>query len=127
MHLGGPGLIIDGQLLIGTNNAGNYKLAINGALRADEIFCKSEGADFVFKENYQLPSLDEVESYIKANRRLPEIPSAVEMQANGVSLGEMQTKLLQKIEELTLYMIELKKENGTLAHRVTELQERLHR
>ncbi|MGH7453858.1 MAG: TMF family protein, partial [bacterium] len=67
-------------------------------------------------------SLEEVEQYIKTNKHLPGIPSEKEVAENGVSLGEMQAKLLQKIEELTLYMIELKKENDLLQKRVSSLE-----
>ena len=69
------------------------------------------GADFVFEEGYEIPKLDDVDKYIKKNKHLPDIPSAKQMQKNGLELGKMQIKLLQKIEELTLYVIELKKEN----------------
>lgn len=67
---------------------------------------ESNGADFVFEEDYRLPPLPEVDAFIKMNKHLPEIPSAVESKNEGVNLGEMQTKLLQKIEELTLYLIQ---------------------
>ena len=65
--------------------------------------------DFVFDKNYQLPTLQEVEEHINKYKHLPDIPSETEVKENGVSLGEMQAKLLQKIEELTLYTIELNK------------------
>lgn len=87
----------------------NYKLNVTGNIRADEIVVNTEGADFVFEDNYNLKSLNEVETFIKQNKHLPEIPTATEVEENGVSLGEMQTKLLQKIEELTLYIIEQEK------------------
>ncbi|OGU38943.1 MAG: hypothetical protein A2X61_04475 [Ignavibacteria bacterium GWB2_35_12] len=64
----------------------------------------------ISKDEYQLSTLDELENYIKQNKHLPDIPSATEVEANGIQLGEMQGKLLKKIEELTLYVIELKKE-----------------
>ena len=63
-------------------------------------------ADFVFAENYNLPKLEEVEKHIKEKKHLPEIASAAEMEKEGVNVGEFQIKLLQKIEELTLYSIE---------------------
>lgn len=100
-----------GNVGIGTSNPGVYKLNVIGKIRANEIVVDNEGADFVFGDEYKLQSLEEVENFIKTNKHLPEIPSAKEVQENGLSLGEMQTKLLQKIEELTLYIIELKKEN----------------
>jgi hypothetical protein len=78
--------------------------------------------DYVFEEDYNLPSLEEVEAYIKANKHLPEIPSAAEFEANGIQLGKMSFDLLKKVEELTLYMIELKKENEALKARVEALE-----
>lgn len=65
----------------------------------------------MFEPSYQRASLADVEKYIKVNRHLPEIPSAKEVKENGISLGEMNAKLLKKIEELTLYLIEQNKKN----------------
>ena len=70
------------------------------------------GPDYVFEKNYDLRPLTEVEAYINQNKHLPEIPAAKEMEQNGVNLGEMNMMLLKKVEELTLYVIELKKELG---------------
>jgi len=83
----------------------------------------SDWSDFVFNEDYHLKPLNEIEEFIKINKHLPEIPSAKEVEANGVALGEMQAKLLQKVEELTLYMIELKKENDTIKKKLAELDQ----
>ena len=69
------------------------------------------GPDYVFEKNYDLRPLTEVEAYINQNKHLPEIPAAKEMEKDGVNLGEMNMMLLKKVEELTLYMIDLKKEN----------------
>ncbi|WP_421977680.1 hypothetical protein [Roseivirga seohaensis] len=70
--------------------------------------------DYVFQPNYKLKTLNELEAFIKTNSHLPNIPNAKEIETNGQNLGEMQLKLLEKIEELTLYVIELKKENDVL-------------
>lgn len=86
-----------------------YKLDINGKIRASEIVVNTTGADFVFEKSYTLMPLDLLEQKIKADKHLPEIASAEEMQTNGVGLSELNTKLLQKTEELTLYIIELNK------------------
>jgi hypothetical protein len=71
---------------------------------------KQYAPDYVFAKNYTLKSLDEVEDFIKKNNHLPGIPSAKTIETNGLSVGEMQKMQMEKIEELTLYIIELKKE-----------------
>lgn len=99
----------DGRVGIGTTTPGSYKLAVEGKIGAKEVVVTLDGwSDFVFNDDYQLPALDQVEQHIKQNKHLPGIPTAQEVSENGVPLGEMQAKLLQKIEELTLYVIELK-------------------
>ncbi len=86
------------------------KLHVNGNIIAEEIKVEDvTGADFVFAPNYRLMPLAEIEAFIKKHHHLPEVPSAVEMQADGVELGKMNMLLLQKIEELTLLMIEQNK------------------
>lgn len=74
----------------------------------------NNAADYVFEENYNLRSLSEVESYVKENKHLPGVPSAAEISENGMSVSQMSNLLLEKIEELTLHMIELEKENKAL-------------
>ncbi len=93
---------------------GKYKLAVNGAIRAKAVMVEPTWSDFVFEKDYRLPTLEEVESFIKDNKHLPEIPSAKEVEKGGIEVGQMNALLLQKIEELTLYMIEMKKENQML-------------
>ena len=100
-------LTYDGKLGIGTTNPGNHKLAVNGSIRAKSVFVETGWSDFVFEPNYKLMSLSEVEAFIKTHKHLPDIPSEAEIVKYGVSLGEIQSKLLQKIEELTLYIIKL--------------------
>jgi len=104
-------LVVKGNLSIGVANTQGYKLAVNGNIRAKEI--KVENAnwpDYVFAKNYKLTSLQETERYIQEKGHLPGIPSAEEVKVNGIDLGEMNAKLLQKIEELTLQLIEKGKE-----------------
>ena len=98
----------DGNIGIGTISP-SYKLDVAGTLRAREIIVNTTGADFVFADDYQLRPLSEVETFIKVNKHLPEIKSAQEMQENGVSMNELQIQLLQKIEELTLYILQQEK------------------
>ena len=97
--------LLDNRVGIGTQNP-LYKLDVAGTIRADEILVKTTGADFVFADDYQLRPLSEVKAFIEENKHLPEIKSAQEMQENGVGINELQTQLLQKIEELTLYLIQ---------------------
>ena len=82
------------------------ELITDGTIRASEIIVSTTGADFVFADDYQLRPLSEVKAFIQENKHLPEIQSAKEMQENGVGINELQTQLLQKIEELTLYIIQ---------------------
>ncbi|HEX2920403.1 MAG TPA: pyocin knob domain-containing protein [Bacteroidales bacterium] len=112
-----------GNIGIGNTAPGNYRLNVSGKIRADEIVVNTEGADFVFQPEYKLSDLSEVEKYINENDHLPDIPSAEEMKTDGMSMSEMQTKLLQKIEELTLYIIEQDKRINDLEmkHNQTEL------
>lgn len=113
LTLEGANFIVNGgDVGIGTTDPKGYKLAVNGSVRAKEI--KVENAnwpDYVFAKSYPLRSLLETEKHIKEKGHLPGIPSAAEVKANGIDLGEMNAKLLQKIEELTLHMIELTKQN----------------
>lgn len=113
--------IIYGNVGIGTTNP-TYPLAVNGTIRAKEIIVETGWADFVFDEDYQLPSLAEVERHIKAEKHLPGIPSAAKVAADGVSVGEMQAKLLQKIEELTLHQIEQEKRLNEQSSRIEHLE-----
>ena len=100
---------------------------LNGTLAANNITLTANGqtADFVFDSSYQLRDLQEVEAFIKKNKHLPEIPSAKEMESNGVNLAEMNKLLLQKIEELTLYSIEQEKARQSESEARKALEERL--
>lgn len=95
-----------GNVGIGTTDPGNFKLAVNGHVKAKEVKISVQNwSDFVFDNSYKLPHLNEVETFINQNKHLPNIPSEKEVKENGIDLGEMNAKLLQKIEELTLYII----------------------
>ncbi|MDO5665850.1 MAG: hypothetical protein Q4G63_11430 [Bacteroidia bacterium] len=101
---------------------------MDGLLRAKEIKVETGWADFVFDKDYKLPSLAEVEKHIQEKGHLQGIPTETEVKENGVNLGEMNVKLLQKVEELTLYLISqekdinmLKEENKTLKEIITKL------
>ena len=100
----------NGDIGIGTINP-QEKLSVNGKIRAHEIKVEtSNWPDYVFKTDYKLPSLTETAQFIKQHGHLPEVPKASEVEADGVSLGEMNKILLKKIEELTLHVISLQKE-----------------
>lgn len=107
-----------GNVGIGTLTTTNYKLSVNGTIRAKEIIVESGWADFVFAADYKLPTLTEVKAHIDEHKHLPGIPSEAEVKENGVGLADMTTKLLQKVEELTLYAIDqqetISKLNGTV-------------
>ena len=98
------------------------KLSVNGKIRAHEIKVETTGwPDFVFKPDYNNPSLLSVEKFIKINGHLPGIPSAEIIEREGVNLGEMNKKLLQKIEELTLHLIRQEKEITELKRKTDKL------
>ena len=99
-----------GKVGIGTKTMGNLRLAVEGSIGAREVKVEASGwSDFVFYDDYKLPTLKEVENHITEKGHLKDIPSAEEVEKNGFFLGEMDAKLLQKIEELTLYTIEQEK------------------
>lgn len=106
------------------NNNGN--VAVSGKLEATEVkVTQSPTADFVFEETYDLPKLEDVEKHIKERKHLPEIASAKEMEKDGVNVGEFQIKLLQKIEELTLYTIEQNKLNKIQTEEIKNQKEKI--
>jgi hypothetical protein len=103
-----------GNVGIGTTAPGSYKLAVAGSIGAwGEVRVFTNGSafpDYVFDPSYKLPTLEETEKYVKENRHLPEVPSAAEIEKEGMSLNGMNVILLKKVEELTLHLIEMKKE-----------------
>jgi len=118
----------DGKVGIGTVAPGTYKLAVEGKIGAREVKVTLENpwADYVFSPHYNLIDLKKLEEFIKKNNHLPGIPSASAIKENGgIELGEMNRKLLEKIEELTLYIIDLKKENDQIKDSIKKLEERL--
>ncbi|RXG11487.1 hypothetical protein DSM03_11618 [Leeuwenhoekiella aestuarii] len=125
-HGAGSHLLInsDGFVGIGTGNAAGFKLGVNGAIRAKEIKVETGWSDFVFEKDYYLPTLKEVANHIAQKGHLKDIPSAAEVEKEGIFLGEMDSKLLQKIEELTLYLIAENKAN-TVQQRLINKQAQL--
>ncbi len=112
----------NGNIGIGTSLP-DEKLSVKGTVKAMKVKVTQTGwADFVFAPTYQLPPLAEVERFIQQNRHLPEIPSEKEVAESGVDLGEMNKKLLQKVEELTLYIIQQEKEMKAVKERLGKLE-----
>jgi hypothetical protein len=122
------GLLVNGVVGIGTTNPGtSYQLAVKGKIGAKEVVVTQTGwSDFVFKDDYNLKPLEKVAEYVKKNKHLEGIPTRADVKKNGVSVGDMQAKLLQKIEELTLYTIAIKKENDELRARMSGLEEEMN-
>jgi hypothetical protein len=98
----------------------DQKLTVDGTVRCEEVkveLIAGSGPDYVFESTYNLLPLSEVESYIKANKHLPEVPSAKQMEEEGLNLKEMNLLLLRKVEELTLHLIEQEKKIDELSKR----------
>ena len=121
IQTGGSSYFNGGNVGIGTDNP-QHKLEVLGTIRATEVKVETGWADFVFDKDYKLPTLQEVENHINEHKHLPDIPSEAEVKENGVSLGEIQAKLLQKIEELTLYVIEQDKKIKEQGRLIENLQ-----
>ncbi|MFC3198174.1 hypothetical protein ACFOET_11185 [Parapedobacter deserti] len=119
-------LIVKGSIGVGTTNP-QAKLAVNGNILAKEVKVKTDITvpDYVFAPEYKLPTLAEVEVFVKEHRHLPEIPSAKDIERDGLDLAEMNLLLLKKVEELTLHLIEKDKGNRRLSERLTLVEQRI--
>lgn len=119
------------RVMIGTSSytdgADVYSLSVNGNVRADRVKVYNTWADYVFEDSYKLPTLEEVEKHIKEKGHLIDIPSAKEVEAKGIDLGDMNRLLMQKVEELTLYMIEQNKVNEKQAEVIELLEKKIER
>ena len=120
----------NGNIGIGTditNIQDDYKLFVNGKILCERVRVINDvpGADYVFDNNYNLKSLKDIEDFIAKNKHLPEIPSADEMKKDGIDLTDMNILLLKKVEELTLYIIDLKKENDKIKAENEKQNERI--
>lgn len=129
-HAGPNGIRIlpNGNVGIGTWNPGTSKLAVEGKIVAREVrvTLATPFPDYVFSSNYRLRTLDSLKNYIDQNKHLPGIPSAAEVEKNdGIELGKISTQMLEKIEELTLYIIELNKNVQELKLENKELKKQL--
>jgi hypothetical protein len=117
----------NGNVGIGTPNPGSFKLAVNGKIWSQEVnvAMTNPGPDYVFEKDYNLLPLSELETYISQNKHLPEVPSAKEMEAEGLNLKEMNLILLKKVEELTLHLIAKDKQVEHLQIQNKKIEERL--
>jgi hypothetical protein len=108
-----------GNVGIGTTNPGTSKLAVEGTIAARRVKVTSSNPwpDYVFHDEYQLPALSALEAFIAKNKHLPDMPTADQVK-DGVDLGEVNRLLVQKVEELTLYLIEVTKQNDALRKRM---------
>ncbi len=119
-------LFPSGNVGIGTSSfidgTDTYRLSVDGKIRAHGVKVYTTWADYVFKDNYILKPLDEVEDFILQNGHLPNVPSEAEVLKNGIELGAMNAKLLEKIEELTLYIIEQNKKINDIQSEINSLK-----
>jgi hypothetical protein len=116
-----------GNVGIGTADPKGYKLAVNGNAIFEKVIVKQyqNWPDYVFHATYRLRPLSEVEQFIKQYQHLPGVPSAADVEKNGLNLGDNQASLLKKIEELTLYLIEQNKEIAKKDTEVADLKKQL--
>ncbi len=119
---------VNGSMLIGNNSsrvAAGYSMSVDGKIMCEELKVQLSTAwpDYVFDDAYKLMPLTDLEATIKQQKHLPNIPSSAQVgAANGIELGEMNRKLLEKIEELTLYIIQINKEKEQMEKRVSKLE-----
>jgi len=126
LHVVGDEFVM-GKVGIGTNNfaqAGDAKLIVDGKILAEDLEVRNVSADHVFERTYKLRPLAEVEKYIRHNKHLPDVPAASETE-KGVKLAEFSSLLLQKVEELTLYVIEQQKRSEQQQKEIVDLRIRL--
>ena len=112
-----------GNVGIGTNDCSSYRLNVKGKIGCEEVNVRTfPWCDYVFEPDYKLMPLIELQQYIQANKHLPEIPDAKTVEGDGLDLGTMSTLHMKKIEELTLYILELQKQIDELKKQVETLQ-----
>ncbi len=122
---------VNGAMLIGGNSANikpGYALSVDGNLVAEEVLVQlsTSWPDYVFKDDYKLMPLAELEKSIKKNKHLPNIPAANVVEKEGIALGDMNKRLMEKVEELTLYIIDLDKKNNKLSEKMQKLETKLN-
>ncbi len=116
---------LSGNVGIGTTNP-DQKLTVKGTIHSQEVIVDMNVLpDYVFKPAYHLPTLTEIKTYIDQNHHLPEMPSAEQVAKDGLNLGDMNARLLKKVEELTLYLIEENKQNKIQQKEINQLKYQL--
>lgn len=124
--VGFPNGIVVGLPTITIPSGSTYKMAVGGGIITEKIRVATNGsgfwADFVFDPTFKLRPLSEVAEYIKLNKHLPDVPSTAEVNQQGIDLAETQAILLQKIEELTLYIIEQNKRIEKLEKKIRKMK-----
>jgi hypothetical protein len=126
-------LTVSGMAVIGTPSTGSalttpsgYSLYVANGILAEKYKCAmsntSDWVDYVFDQDYKLAPLSKVESYIKDNHHLPDVPSTYDVHCDGIDLAQMDITLLKKIEELTLYVLDLKKDNDAMKAEIVNLK-----
>ncbi|SDQ01647.1 hypothetical protein SAMN05428975_5911 [Mucilaginibacter sp. OK268] len=136
IHKGGTNALITPFFINGANGSvginttyipSSFQFAVNGAMITTSIVVKVRNGwpDYVFKKDYQLPSLQEVKAYIDQNQHLPEIPSEQQIAKDGLNLGEMNKLLMKKMEELTLYLIDEHKKNKDQQEQIDQLNKKI--
>jgi hypothetical protein len=115
-------LFVDGSVYIKDDGEEDHSLYIEGSAIGEEMFIKlkADWPDYVFTDNYELMPLNQLEVFINENGHLPNLPKAEEVRETGLALGETERVLTEKVEELTLYILELKKEIDTLKEQIKE-------
>lgn len=123
-------LHLNGAMLVGGNAeriATGYQVSVAGKIIAEEVKVQLRASwpDYVFGSNYKLMPLEQLEQSINANKHLPNIPAAADVEKNGIMLGDMNKKLMEKVEELTLYIIDINKKNTALTQKVEKLEKQM--
>jgi hypothetical protein len=120
---GTAGLIVSSSGNVGINtDFPSFDLDVCGVIRAKEVRVETGWCDYVFEKNYNLMPLNKLEEFISENKHLPGIPTQKNVESEGLKVGEMSAAMMEKIEELTLYVIELKKENQALQQRIQAIE-----
>jgi hypothetical protein len=106
-------------VIAGTSIPAGYLLAVDGKIISEELKVQLSGdwPDYVFDKKYKLPSFTELRNYIAVNKHLPNIPAAADVEKNGIEVGDMQKRMMEKIEELTLYILKLEQEVTALKNK----------